>query len=246
MEELIKIQKSESGKNVVDLRELHDRLESKQEFANWAKNKVVENSIFVENEDYCLLDNSIKQKNGRGGHNRKDYAVTLNTAKQVALMENTEKGKQIRQYFIECEKQLQGSIQNALPSNYKEALQQLLLHVEMNEKQQKKLEEQKPKVVFADSVEASHDSVLIGQLAKTIKQKGCDMGQNRLFEWMRENGYLGKYGNNYNLPTQKSMDMGLFEITQTTINRSAGVQLKRGVRVTGKGQIYFTNKFITS
>jgi len=106
------------------------------------------------------------------------------------------------------------------------------------------LEEQKPKVLFAEAVEVSKSSILIGELAKILKQNGIDIGQNRLFTWLRKEGYLCRSGENYNLPTQYSMDLGLFEIKKTTINNPDGsVRVTRTTKVTGKGQIYFINKF---
>lgn len=107
-------------------------------------------------------------------------------------------------------------------------------------------ERMKPKEIFADAVSVSDTSILIGELAKIIKQNGIDMGQNRLFEWMRGNGYLIKrQGNDYNMPLQKSMEMGLFEIKERTINNPDGsVRITKTVLVTGKGQQYFINKFL--
>lgn len=112
-------------------------------------------------------------------------------------------------------------------------------------KQTEKIEEDKPKVIFADSVAGSKTSILIGELAKLIKQNGYDIGQNRLYEWLRANGYLiNRRGNSYNSPTQRSMDMKLFEVKERTIiSPDNNVIIKRTVMVTGKGQIYFVNKF---
>lgn len=109
-----------------------------------------------------------------------------------------------------------------------------------------KIELDKPKVIFSEAVEASKTSILIGELAKLIKQNGIDMGQKRLFAWMRENGHLIKRnGSEYNMPTQKSMDLGLFEIKETAITHSDGhITVTKTPKVTGKGQIYFINKFI--
>ena len=109
-----------------------------------------------------------------------------------------------------------------------------------------KIEEDKPKVLFAKAVEASKTSILIGELAKLIKQNGYDIGQKRLFEWLRENGYLIKrQGTDHNMPTQKSMDLGLFEIKVRTINNPDGsIKTTKTPKVTGKGQQYFINKFL--
>jgi len=108
------------------------------------------------------------------------------------------------------------------------------------------VEEDKPLVTFAQSVTVANTSILIGELAKLLKQNGVDMGQNRLFDWMRKNGYLiSRKGTDYNMPTQRSMDMKLFEIKETTISHADGhTSITKTPKVTGKGQIYFINKFI--
>mgnify|MGYP002308687869 CR=1 FL=1 len=106
--------------------------------------------------------------------------------------------------------------------------------------------ELKPKALFADAVSASNESILIGQLAKLIRQNGYEIGQNRLFEWMRENEYLIKKGERYNQPTQKSMDLGLFEVKERTItNPDGSTRITLTTKVTGKGQVYFINKFLS-
>ena len=111
---------------------------------------------------------------------------------------------------------------------------------------QKKVEQDAPKVLFADSVTASHTSILIFDLAKLLRQNGVQIGGNRLFDWMRGNGYLIKRkGSDYNMPTQKSMELGLFEVKETSITHSDGhVSVNKTPKVTGKGQIYFINKFL--
>lgn len=112
-------------------------------------------------------------------------------------------------------------------------------------KQNAKIEEYKPKAIFADAVSASKTSILVGELAKILQQNGVAIGQNRLFAWLRNNGYLCCYGERYNMPTQRSMEMSLFEIKETTINNPDGsIRVSRTVKVTGKGQQYFINKFL--
>ena len=108
-------------------------------------------------------------------------------------------------------------------------------------------ERMKPKEIFADAVTASKDSILIGDLAKILKQKGIDIGQNRLFQKLRNNGYLiQRRGPSWNMPTQKSMEMGLFEIKETTITHSDGhIHVSKTPKVTGKGQVYFVNLFVS-
>lgn len=110
----------------------------------------------------------------------------------------------------------------------------------------KQLEEQNPKVLFAESVQTSKTSILIGELAKIIKQNGYDIGQNRLFEWLRDNGYLiSRKGTDYNMPTQKAMNQELFEIKETTVTHADGhISVNKTPKVTGNGQVYFINKFL--
>ncbi|MGG4029872.1 phage antirepressor KilAC domain-containing protein [Bacillus subtilis] len=114
--------------------------------------------------------------------------------------------------------------------------------------QSKQIETMKPKVIFAEAVESSESSVLVGELAKIIQQNGVDIGPNKLFQWLRDNGYLiRKKGESFNLPTQRSMDMGLFEIKKRTVsNLDGSIRTTRTPKVTGKGQIYFVNKFMSS
>lgn len=110
----------------------------------------------------------------------------------------------------------------------------------------KVIEEMKPKVVFADAVATSHTSILVGELAKILKQNGIEMGQKRLFAWLREKGYLIKrQGTDYNMPTQKSMELGLFEIKEGSYVNGSGVNITtKTPKITGKGQQYFINKFL--
>lgn len=111
--------------------------------------------------------------------------------------------------------------------------------------QSEQMEQDKPKVLFADSVTASSSSILIGELAKLIKQNGVDIGQRRLFEWMRTNGYLIKRkGSEYNLPTQRSMEQGLMEIKETSVVHTGYTTISKTPKVTGKGQVYFINLFL--
>lgn len=117
----------------------------------------------------------------------------------------------------------------------------------IQQEQAKKLEEQKPKVVFADAVSTSKSSVLIGELAKIIKQNGVDVGQRRLFQWLRDNGYLMKSGSSKNMPTQRAMEMKLFEIKEGSYTNGDGVNITtKTSKVTGKGQIYFVNKLLAN
>lgn len=124
------------------------------------------------------------------------------------------------------------------------------LATELKEEQAKnrmleeKIEQDRPKVIFAEAVETAKTSILIGELAKILRQNGYDIGQNRLFERLRNEGYLCKAGTSYNMPTQRSMEMGLFEIKETTVAVPNGSKVTKTTKVTGKGQQYFINKFL--
>ena len=113
------------------------------------------------------------------------------------------------------------------------------------EQQKQKIEADKPKTIFADAVSASHTSILIGDLAKLICQNGYQIGQKRLFQWLRDNGYLMKSGASYNMPTQRYVEQGLFEIKESNVqNPDGSVRITRTTKITGKGQLYFVNKFL--
>lgn len=122
----------------------------------------------------------------------------------------------------------------------------ILLAQKTIEGQKAQIAEMTPKALFADAVSASSTSILVGDLAKLIRQNGLDIGQNRLFDWLRNNGYLIRAkGMSWNMPTQRSMDMGLFEVKETSITHADGhISVNKTVKVTGKGQIYFVNKLI--
>lgn len=124
---------------------------------------------------------------------------------------------------------------------------QLKKEQEQRKQLQVENEQMKPKALFADAVSTSNSSILIGQLAKILRQNGVNIGQNRLFAWMRKNGYLGTRGSNRNIPTQRSMELGLFKTKETVINHSDGhTTVNITTKVTGKGQQYFINKFLSA
>lgn len=126
-------------------------------------------------------------------------------------------------------------------------LQKLKEEREAKKQLEAQIEADRPKVIFSDAVSASHTSILVGEFAKIMRQNGADMGQNRMFAWLRENGYLiSRKGSDRNMPTQKSMELGLFEIKETTINHSDGhISINKTPKITGKGQLYFTEKILS-
>lgn len=133
-----------------------------------------------------------------------------------------------------------------LPQTYAEALRALADKAEQNEKLTARIETMRPKEIFADAVAASKTSILIGELAKLITQNGYEIGQTRLFKWMREHGYLIKEGSSKNMPMQRYVQQGLFEIKESNVqNPDGSVRITKTTKVTGKGQQYFINKFLT-
>lgn len=237
MSTVFNIQEKENGEIAVSGRELHGALEVKTPYKKWFER--MSEYGFEENVDYSTVGQNCPIANG-GFQFVTDHALTLDTAKEIAMIQRSEKGKQARQYFIQVEKAW----------NSPEMIMQRALKIadNTNKQLQLQIERDKPKVLFADSVAGSTSSILVGELAKLLKQNGVDIGQNRLFEWLRDNGYLIKQkGENYNLPTQRSADLEIMDIKKRTINNPDGSsQITRTTKITGKGQQYFINKFLNS
>lgn len=235
MDELIKIHESKKGR-VVDARELHSYLESKRQFANWIKDRIA-NFCFVENEDYTSFNKTVKRETGSSI--RKEYAITIDMAKELCMIENNEKGRLARRYFIEMEK-VARQHQVSLPT--RKELAQMVIEAE-NEisRLNNKIEGVKPLVRYAEAVQKADDTILLRQLAKHISNKGhIKVGQNRLFQWMRDRGYLNKR----NEPYQRYVDMDLFGYHETNVETSGHSFTKRTTTVTGKGRIYFVDKYL--
>lgn len=234
MNELLKVS-YDSDRITVSARELHKQLGIEKRFSAWFETN---SKGFVENEDFCGAYLKVQGNQYGGEQEVQDYQLTLDMAKHLCLMSRTEKGKQARQYLINLEKDW-----NSPEKVMARALQiadQKIHHLET------RVAEMKPKELFADAVSASKSSILVGDLAKLLKQNGVDIGQKRLFQWLREKGYLIKQqGASWNMPTQRSMEQGLFEVKETTITHSDGhISISKTVKVTGNGQVYFINKLL--
>lgn len=236
MNDLIKTHENENGELEVSGRELHEFLEVKTAYKDWFPR--MSEYGFEEGQDFCS-----KMSESTGGRPSTDHRMTVAMAKELSMLQRTEKGKIARQYFLQLE-QAWNTPEMVMARGLKMADKTIHLLKADNARLIEQNTELIPKGIFADSVAASSTSILVGELAKILKQNGVATGQNRLFEWMRENGYLIKRkGTDYNMPTQRAMDMGLFEIKETSIAHSDGhVSISKTVKVTGKGQIYFINK----
>lgn len=244
MNELLKVN-YDNDRITLSARELHEFLEVKTSFKDWFP-RMCEYG-FNESQDFNPLKNEQVRLEGNRQVKRtvQDYEITLDMAKEIAMIQRSDKGKEVRQYFLELERKW-----NSPEAVMNRALEYSRKQVKaLMEEKQGLIEENnqlKPKALFADAVSASNESILIGQLAKLIRQNGYEIGQNRLFEWMRENEYLIKKGERYNQPTQKSMDLGLFEVKERTItNPDGSTRITLTTKVTGKGQVYFINKFLS-
>lgn len=230
MNELIKITYN-NDRPAVSARDLHDFLEVKTAYKDWFP-RMCEYG-FTEGEDFCSF-----LRESTGGRPAQDAVLTIDMAKELCMIQRNEKGKQARQYFLQIEKDWN--------SPEKVMARALQIAGDKLKRLESKVEADAPKVLFADAVSASKTSILVGELAKLLKQNGVDIGQHRLFRWMRENGYLiRRNGTDFNMPTQKSMDLGLFTVKETAITHSDGtVTVSKTTKVTGKGQQYFIQKFL--
>lgn len=231
MNELIPINMNDPERITVSARDLHEFLEVGAAYKDWFP-RMCEYG-FEEGKDFCSF-----LSESTGGRPKHDAEITIDMAKELCMLQRNEKGKQARQYFIQLEKDW-----NSPEKVMARALQIANKKLQVLEA---KAEEDKPKVLFADSVAASHTSILIFDLAKILKQNGVDIGGNRLFDWMRKNGYLvRRKSSDYNMPTQRSMEMGLFEVKETSVSHSDGhISVNKTPKVTGKGQQYFINAFL--
>lgn len=238
MEEILKV---DYDKQTVSARDLHERLNIGTQYTKWFE-RMTEYG-FDEGVDY----ETISQKRLTAQGNETTYTnhyISLDMAKQICMIQRTPEGKECRQYLIDLEKAW-NTPEQVMARALKVADAKIKELTHSNIRLEQKVKEDAPKVLFAESVEASHTSILVGDLAKLICQNGVEIGQKRLFDWLRDNNYLIKSGQSKNMPTQRSMEMGLFEVKESTVNNPDGsVRITRTTKVTGKGQIYFVKKFL--
>ena len=245
MNEVVKIVKTEIGAeevNSVNARELWVALEIKKDFSDWIKAQI-DSLGLIEGEDYIR---AAKDRNGnlhflgevKISLSGKEiiYIVTIDAAKHIAMASRTEKGRMVRNYFIKVEKR------SKQPLTFEEMAKQTIMLAEKRIAElENKIEEHKPLVSFAKSVEASVNSVLIRDWAKAIsKERGVVIGQNKAFEWLRNNEYLMKN----NQPYQRYIDNGYFECTAQTISTTKGTREVFTTRITGKGQVALADKIV--
>ena len=242
MNELLKIN-YETEQPTVSARELYEGLEIKTAFKDWFPRMAAYG--FEENQDFILVAQkraTNNPKNPVATYN--DYQISVEMAKQICMIQRSEKGKLYRQYFIDLEKAW-NTPEQVMARALKLADRTIDTLKEDNKKLIEENERMKPKEIFADAVSASTSSILIGDLAKLLRQNGVDTGQKRLFEQLRNEGDLMKTGSSRNMPTQRYVADGLFQIKETVISNPDGsVRMTKTTKVTGKGQQYFLNKYL--
>jgi anti-repressor protein len=241
MNDLIRINYS-TKEPTVSARELHEGLEIGTEFRKWFP-RMAEYG-FLENIDWERVTQKCPTLGGK--QEMVDYQISVDMAKQICMIQRTEKGRQYRQYFLDLEKAW-----NTPEQIFARALKMADRTIEslkqQNEGLLKDVGRMRPKEIFADAVACSQTSILVGDLAKILKQNGVNTGQKRLFEMLRNEGFLIKGGSSKNMPTQRSMEMGLFEVKESTISNPDGsMRVTKTTKVTGKGQQYFINRFLST
>lgn len=240
MNELVKVN---FDTQTISARELHSTLNIGTKFTTWFE-RMCEYGFTEGNEFFPKMGETSKQCGGRPSA---DYDISIDMAKQICMIQRTPEGKAVRQYLIDLEKAW-NTPEQVMARALRIADRTIDELKYSNQRLAAVNEEMKPKAIFADAVATSHTSILIGDLAKLISQNGVNIGQKRLFKWLRDNGYLIKReGSDRNMPTQRSMEMKLFEVKESTISNPDGsIRITRTPKVTGKGQQYFVNKFLVN
>lgn len=215
----------------ISARSLYESVGSTERFSTWFERQLQYG--FTEGEDFtgCKTFNTLARQE------LQDYNISIDMAKEICMVQRNEKAREVRKYLIDLEK--------AWNTPEQVMARALKLADEKINSLSLEVIRMRPKEIFADAVAASNTSILIGELAKIICQNGYPIGQNRLFTWMRDRGYLMKYGENRNMPIQRYVEMGLFEIKESNVqNPDGSIRITRTTKVTGKGQQYFINKFL--
>lgn len=228
MTELIKVQERD-GEQLVSGRELHKFLESSERFSKWWERMV--GYGFEENKDYTLYQKVHPQNK----QEIIDYLMKISMAKEISMLQRNEKGKEARSYFIKCEEAWNSDeivmarailIQNKKILGYKEKIDIL----------EKKIENDAPRVSFAETIEKASDCLLVREFSKLIATEGIHLGEKKLYRWFREKGFILK---NSTEPTQIAVQKGLFKVAERVVKAVTGDIISTTTRITGKGQVYF-------
>lgn len=244
MNEILVIHDDTSPKYPINGRELHEQLGVETPYHKWFP-RMCEYGFSAGCDYEEVSDKNVH--NPQGGRPATHHMLTLSMAKEICMIQRSDIGRQIRRYLIEVENawNTPEQVMSRALRIADETIGKLrgrVLHLEAQTK------EDAPKVLFATSVECSNSEILVGDLAKILKQNGADFGQKRLFERLRRDGYLiSRKGSDWNMPTQKSMDLGLMRIKESAVTQADGhVIVNKTTKITGKGQIYFVNRYVGS
>lgn len=236
MNELIPTSQNDSGEITISGRDLHYFLEVRTAYKDWFPRMVAYG--FVEGSDYVEIFEKVDAQNRARTYEQVNHQIKLDMAKEIAMIQRSERGKEARQYFLQLEK-----LWNSPEMVIKRAMdfqQQKIVQLEAKVKADEK------KVFLAEAIQVSENAILIKDLATVLCQKGLDIGQNRLFEMLREKGYLLSSQAYWNKPSQKAMQLKLFEVTTRLHTSNDGsTYVKYTPKVTGKGQMYFINKLLS-
>lgn len=256
-----------NGQKAVNARDLHSFLQVGKDFSTWIKNRI-DKYDFIEGKDFQTLyldyqGNLLNIRLPQNGDSENqqvskiEYALSISMAKELSMIENNERGKQARKYFIACEEnkhELSRKDLALMVLQAEEEKERLALEVQKKEEEKQAIiEETKPAVVFTECVKNASTNILVRDLAKLITQNGYTIGEYRLYDWLVENKYLirhkrwsrskNKYLFDYT-PTQRAAEMKLFFVTENAIMQGGNPTfIKHTCCVTGKGQVYFLNKF---
>lgn len=235
MNELIKIETNENLEPIISGRELHEKLGVNSHYKDWIRRML--DYGFTENVDYIAI--AQKRATAQGNETTyNDHIIKLDMAKEICMLQRNEKGKQFRKYFIQVEKDFNSpeKIMARALNIANKTLATLNVKVEQLEN---KIEEDRPRVSFAETIEKSSDSILIREFSKILANEGIHIGQNKLYSLLREWGYIIK---NSTEPTQKAVQQGLFKINERVIKSVKGDLLSRTTMLTGKGQLFLLDK----
>lgn len=235
MSEVINVTMNEQQQQVVSARDLHKELKIKQRFSAWFEKNT---KNLIEGIDFTGVSGGTPVAGGNGNiQYLEDYQLTLDASKQIAMMSATEEGKRVRMYFIEVEKQF-NSPEMMMARGLQVAQQQMLQYDKQIKELSTTIELQAPKVEFAETIQQSESNISVTNLAKLMSNTGVKVGRNKLFEYLREAGWLLRD----NTPSQKGINRGLFATHESPIQTHWGTQIKVITDVTPKGQEFFINK----
>lgn len=241
MNELIKINTSNPDRPTVLGRDLHEALGVETPYSKWFS-RMAEYG-FAEGDDFVTVDKNVLRADGSPMPQiQHDHQLTIPMAKEICMLQRTEKGKECRQYFIKVEEawntpeMIVARAHQILQARLDEAISRVSLL-------ESKIEEDAPATNLGYAVTAADDSILIGVMAKILRQNGYDTGEQRFFETLRREGFLIKSGSDKNAPTQRALEMGLFTIKENVHVTPTGSFTTRTTMVTGKGQSYFVNRY---